>query len=295
MVTLQPHADDSGSDPQSHTFVFGGLVATPARWMDFAVEWQSALDRGPIKLDYFKMTEAMSRTEQFALTRGWDRDLRDEKLSQLVDIILRYSRSAAFVSMRQADFKTYVRSIPLPERNTVTDTPYLMLITQFVLLMCDDANRHGETCTFDFVFDRQMGIEEPLQDWWPHIKDIARNNGGDRFLGQMPIFRDEKAVLPLQAADLFAWEQRKHLENNKFLIVRPSLALRRLRQIRTISTEFTRENLTYVQGEVLKMADQMAADNPGMKWRLAGKQERNATKKAAKKGKPKSPSGEIRS
>ena len=65
MVTLQPYIDDSGSEPQSHTFVLGGLIAEPAEWLAFSADWQKALESGPVKLDYFKMSEAMSLMGQF--------------------------------------------------------------------------------------------------------------------------------------------------------------------------------------------------------------------------------------
>ena len=287
MMILQPHADDSGSDPQSHTFVFGGLVASPSRWLEFTSEWQAALDSGPIKLEYFKMTEAMALTGEFSLTRGWNRKKRDEKLAEFVEIILRHAKYGAWVSMRQADFKTYIRGIPLPVRNTISDTPFLFMITQFILLVCDDAKRHRESCVFDFVFDEQMGIEKHFIKWWEHIKDIAQDNGLRGFLDARPVFRNEKSILPLQAADLFAWEHRKHLQNNKIIIAPPSGILRRLSLIRTISTEFTEAALRSVHAASLAMVAQFATENPGVPMLSAGKKGRQTSKKASSSRKKK--------
>ncbi len=81
MQILQSFADDSGSDPQSHTFVLGGLVAQPGEWVLFTQEWQAALDSGPIKLDYLKTSEAMSLNGQVPQTifAGGPLYFRDEK------------------------------------------------------------------------------------------------------------------------------------------------------------------------------------------------------------------------
>lgn len=42
-----------------------------------------------------------------------------------------------------------------------------------------------------------------------------------RFVGPDPTFEDDKAFLPLQAADLFAWHLRRHWDRNQVLIVPP--------------------------------------------------------------------------
>ena len=55
----------------------------------------------------------------------------------------------------------------------------------------------------DFIFDEQVGEMNRILSAWEEFKNLAPvpNN----HLGSVPIFRDEKKFLPLQAADMLAW------------------------------------------------------------------------------------------
>jgi hypothetical protein len=163
MTLLQPFADDSGSDPSGHTFVLGGLVSTPDKWVAFTRDWQAALDAGPIKLDYFKMTEAMSFNGQFPKSRGWDETLINRKVSDLIQIAKEHALFGVWVSVRHVNFNKYIRSIPLPQRNLATDTAYMFLLPQYIFAACIAAKRYNLKCVFDFIFDEQKGLM--LSSW----------------------------------------------------------------------------------------------------------------------------------
>ena len=279
MTVFQPFADDSGSDPQSHTFVLGGLIATPAEWTPFAAAWQTALDNGPpAKLDYFKMAEAMSLSGQFSRRCGWTEGLRDSKVAELVEIIVKHVLYGAWVSLRQEDYRKFLQSIPLPMRNLSTDVPHMLLITQFVLMLCEHAKRHRAHCSFEFFFDQQQGIEQEMLFTWPMVKSLAAEGGVEEYLGPVPCFGDEKQFLPLQAADLFAWEHRRHQTKNRLLIVPPSALLRRLGEVPTVHVTFTEEALLSMNETLLPMSAQFAKENPATPMLTAGKKSRNLSK-----------------
>ena len=48
------------------------------------------------------------------------------------------------------------------------------------------------------------------------------------YMGQRPIFRDDKCFLPLQAADLYAWQVRRHYARNRVLWAPPTDVMRML-------------------------------------------------------------------
>lgn len=277
IMILQPFADDSGSDPQSHTFVLGGLVATPEEWVSFTADWETALD-GPIKIDYFKMSEAMAFEGQFEKHKGWSETSRNKKIGELVEIITGHLRYGARVSMRHADFRKYIQGIPLPSRNLTTDLPYMFLFTQFVLMLCEHARRHNADCTFDFVFDTQTGLDVEAVIWWPYLKAFAAQQGVGHYMDAAPRFCDEKKMLPLQAADLFAWEHRNYLVRNKTLIVPPSRFLSRLNSIPTIRVDFPAEALATMNSILMGMAAAFAEANPTIEMLPAGKKSRARSK-----------------
>jgi hypothetical protein len=285
MITLQPYVDDSGSEPQSHTFVLGGLIAQPAEWLAFSADWQTVLDSGPVSLDYFKMSEAMSRKGQFDRSRGWTRALRDKKVDEFIEVICKRVPLAAWVSTRHADFQKYLQSIPMPQRHLSTDTPYMFLYPQFVFALGVFAQRLRADCVFDIIFDEQVGFDREAVLAWPGIKIFADSVGLGRYLAGAPAYRDEKRFLPLQGADLFAWEHRKHLEKNRALIVGPTSRWRRLNTVRTFSMQFTADRLREMHGPLFAlMADFAADNNPDAEMLPAGKHSRRLTKAALKRG-----------
>jgi hypothetical protein len=283
MMLLQSYADDSGSDPQSHTFVLGGLIALPTEWVAFTEDWQTALDSGTIKIDYFKMSEAMSLQGQFSMRRGWTDAARDAKVTELVEIIVKRTRYGAWVSMRQEDFRNYFQSIPLPERNITTDAPHTYMITQFIAALCAHADKNRADCSFEFVFDDQLGVDVEIALWWPHLKVLAAQQGWARYVGPAPVFRDEKCALPLQAADLFAWEHRNHQTRNRLLMVPPSNWLRRLCTIPTVHVTFDKESLTSINRVLLPLVAEFVAQNPTVPMLSAGKKARRQTRRSKKK------------
>ena len=68
----------------------------------------------------------------------------------------------------------------------------------------------GSDDTVDWIFDEQGKIGCEAVGWYYWIKERAKPNLKRR-LGSTPIFRDDEKVLPLKAADLFAWQIRRHI------------------------------------------------------------------------------------
>lgn len=103
----------------------------------------------------------------------------------------------------------------------------------------------NEPC--DFIFDEQEGISDEVLRNWPDFKATAlRVSKSDfpSFIGERPIFRDDKCFKPLQAADLLANQYRGHLElNSGRIIVPPNKFLQQLFPIREINHDCTTEEL----------------------------------------------------
>ena len=60
----------------------------------------------------------------------------------------------------------------------------------------------------DFVFDQHGKLGKKARDWWYEFKDKVADDIG-QWLGEEPVFRDEKKVVALQAADMVAWFTRR--------------------------------------------------------------------------------------
>lgn len=273
LMILQACADDSGSEPSGHTFVFGGFVADPATWAKFSDDWQAVLDLPP-KLEYFKMTDAMSMCEQFAPRRGWTEALRDMRIHAFIDVIEKHLKLAAYSVMRHEDFEKIIKPIPLPQRHLATDHPYFFLATQFILAVATRQRKQRTDNTIKFVFDQQLGFSDDFIVWWPALKHVAETQGLLAFLDAAPIWEDEKKFLPLQAADLFVWEYRNFFFSNKLLVVPTTKFFRRLQHIETISHSFTLRTMGAIRDALMRILARELRDRPSLPLYPAGKKHR---------------------
>src|SRR5580698_9418244 len=145
------------------------------------------------------MSEAESLKGQFA---GFSADQRDERLNQFIDVILKYDPWEAAIAVPEKDFNEVLRPL-LPNSRT---SPYYMAFVAMVTALSGVYRWGGSNDVVDFVFDRQDGMETKsarlyfrFRTWFPNWR-----------LGRVG-FQDEKLCLPLQAADLIAWQTRRFM------------------------------------------------------------------------------------
>jgi len=288
----QIFVDDSGSEPQSPIFFLGGLISSAEQWAVFSDDWALALAEPPA-LEYFKMSEAASLQGQFAKWRGWDETKRDDRLLTLARIIRRHVRLRVSVSIRHDLFQKYMMSVPAVERNLATDSPYVLLFTQMVTVAVLFAHKHGVRDACDFIFDEQGASgEEALRHW--SLYKVALNGSIRRelfsLIGSPPIFRDEKEFLPLQAADLYAWQARNHyVENhqveNQTIKIPMNKILDSLRGIPRFHRPITEGELIQQHASMLRTGERFSKERPGVPLIPAADtvKERKAVRKRARK------------
>ena len=134
----QGYIDDSGSELQGPLFVLGGFIATTTQWADFSDEWAAALGASP-SLDYFKAKEAYRLRDQFDPKRGWDERRRDDRIAILVRIIKKHAIARVHASIRPADFRKYLKSLPLPSwiQHVLQNAPSRVLLVVNPVLPTD--------------------------------------------------------------------------------------------------------------------------------------------------------------
>jgi Protein of unknown function (DUF3800) len=266
IFVLQPQAciDDSGSEPTKPHFILAGFVAPASGWAALSTEWQAALDESP-KLEYFKMNEAILLIKQFDKKKGWDEAKRDDRLITFTRIIRKHAKIRIHAKMKNADFDKYIKSIPVPNRKLVSDSPYILLFTQIILAMAVRGDIYGVNEPCDFMFDEQVGFSEAIQHYWPMFKETVKNSSKSdlpAFVGDLPIFRDEKRFLPLQAADLYAWQMRNYFAQNQRLIVPVNRFLGQLVQIPMIERNYEEDEIVRLRDYLIEIGRRFAKANP---------------------------------
>jgi hypothetical protein len=228
---MQAYVDDSTEPP---VFVLAGFVARAEQWAEFTVRWRDALAKPP-RLQYFKMKEANACQGQFT---GWSVADRDARLADLVGIIKDHALVGISSIVRHTDYSEILRKrIAKP-----LDSPYWLMYYSIVRLVFEWELASGKAEKVDFIFDEQLHQSEQVQEKFdifyelspPHIKEL---------FGERPAHRDDKMILPLQAADMLAWHIHRVHSEKEAGIDFDSPTMRVLRTIPPINDIWTKERL----------------------------------------------------
>ncbi|MBS1982928.1 MAG: DUF3800 domain-containing protein [Bdellovibrionales bacterium] len=194
---LKAFVDDSGSGGDSPWVVLAGYVSTVQDWLAFEQDWVCALDTDP-RIEYFKHAEAESLKGQFL---GFTREARDAKIDALIKVIQNHVMLSIAARMRISDYNDVFRGwVPRD-----LDDPYYFLFTGIVLAAAGIERMYGHASPIEFVFDSSEVYENPSMVFFRHMKHRY-----DHVSGANVAYRDDKKFVPLQAADLLAWEVRRN-------------------------------------------------------------------------------------
>jgi len=230
------YIDDSKDHKQQSVFILAGFHSPVKKWEKFDKAWSRALSKGPISIEYFKSTEAASMRGQFARSRGWSRQLIDDKINGLTKIIKKYCETCFYVHVDPKDFKEHVGSQALFGGNTLFDKePYHFLVFMLIQRFYEYMKYKNQKSRQHMIFDNQLGYEPLVAYLWDLMKRWVTFNGTPftdcAFVGNAPAHGDDKDYTPLQAADLMAWAIRRRYEGLRLDNKVPQESLDRLGSI----------------------------------------------------------------
>lgn len=201
---LKVFVDDSGSGGDSPWFVLAGYVGTVERWDSFDRQWRTVLD-GPPKIDYFKSSEAESlRSDgQWA---GISRDERNARIDPLIRVIGKCATRSVYVRVQQRDYDAVIKKYVPPE----WDNAYYFLFISMISAATSTEKYLGSSEQLEFVFDSNHRFEKPSLSLYD--REVI-----PEFVGRIANihYEDEKIFLPLQAADLLAWQIRRRFSTSE--------------------------------------------------------------------------------
>lgn len=188
------HGDDSGKG--GPFFVVGGLVAKIENWIALESVWQAILDEPP-KIDYFKFIDAFNCRNQFRQLTTTGRNRRVKKFIQAINDHCHFA-DASITDVEA--HKTVLRG----KVSASVDQPFIAGYTQVMVTTTLYLTGDGVRDEVDFIFD-EMDDTTLLEIRNAHR--LMKNSGHKEIagrLGQLPITRDDKKTVALQAADLWA-------------------------------------------------------------------------------------------
>jgi hypothetical protein len=206
IMAMYAFVDDSGSEPSQPYFVLGGLILPEETWWIFEQDWKHVLRSAPT-IDYWKSSELWDRAK--GPFKSLSTKERVAKLDAFSDIIFTYRPLAISTRMSWEVFNNVILrfSIPSEARN-----PYAFLFIGLLTQVAKISLVEPKFSKTNFVFDEQGKVGEDSLNLYRELWHDYMGDGTKELLGDFePEFHDEKKVVQLQAADLFAWHHRRSI------------------------------------------------------------------------------------
>jgi hypothetical protein len=197
MVMLAAYLDDSGTHQSSDIVLMAGFFGYPNQWDYFSELWAEKLAApcpGKPPLSRFHMTECQAGDGEFL---GWRRVETDFLVHELGSIIIKaglYGFGGAIAR------KHYDQLITGDLRRSTGDAETMCIINSFVKII-DLVKRLQFAQSIALIFDDRPQIKGNVQK----IFDVYKGASVGSDIVALS-FASSKKILPLQAADLLAWE-----------------------------------------------------------------------------------------
>jgi hypothetical protein len=186
---LHAYVDASGKgDPRF--LVIAGYIATAEAWEPFSRAWKARLDCAG--MPFFKMNQMANRTE----IAGWFyRLIEEHEIKASIACII---NTTELVEVERSI--TYPPYITNPNS---ADNPYYWGFKYIVGILAERQRQLNLLEPVDFIFDNDAE-QTKIPRAWSLMRNAARPDIS-ALMGDLPVFRDDKNTMPLQAADLFTW------------------------------------------------------------------------------------------
>jgi len=174
----------------------GGCVASSTDWAEFKDEWAKTLDQ--YQIECFHMTDFENYQKAF---KKMDRNRHKRLIATLLEIMNRHID--AYIGTVE-DVEDHKLS-PSPK-----DDPYIncMLVCMDSLASCFGPGDRN----INVIFADQPEFRNRVSDLYPQLRTLV---GGMYAVLQENRYCSPKNTLPLQAADIVAYEVRKEFERHR--------------------------------------------------------------------------------
>ena len=241
---MQAYIDDSKDD--NRVLVYGGLIASADQWKTFSTAWQQCLDDAP--WDAFKMKEVSHRCTGKKL----------EHARQHYRAVCKHVQGGICFVVPIGPLEKWAARYGLA--GTPVAKPYFWAPKGIINGLAQHQREWGVTGPVDFIFDKRPEEEEnTIRDVWEsYLASIP--NEERSVTGTLPMFADDRDVLPLQAADMWAWSCRKTWLENDGMIPEDSYPIRwgKIGDIPQMILQWTEEDIVAELSRVSEMLDAQA-------------------------------------
>lgn len=196
---------DESESHDPHVFTLAGFITSPTGWQHFVPHWREMLCKvGPYPVDAFHSNPIEKAKPPFD---GWTIEQRDSLVTRAVDILADPVNACSNLyaigcTLVVDDLKAAVPS--LLGRARTQD-----LYVQCYLVLFHNILKFSPFKGIDFIFDRKAKAEGRVKAHFDAAKEILDKDPETAGRLNECIFRDDRKFMPLQAADLLAYELRR--------------------------------------------------------------------------------------
>ena len=201
---LMAYADESEqADTALSPYLMAAYLLPASLWIDFSNAWHDCCVNRQPKIDFFHAVEAESRTGQFL---SMATDLRNAKVRDLGTLIKKHRLLSYHCWVSRQDYNNIVAGRVPSE----VDDPYYVLWEHLTGLIAYSGIHHNVIEPVDFIFDEKKHMEQRVINVYHQIVAHAKPPIS-KLLGNTPMFKSDEKVMPLQAADMLAWNLRRRI------------------------------------------------------------------------------------
>jgi len=200
VLSLTAYFDESGTHEGSEAVALAGWLSTDERWRRFEAEWREALS--DFGVDMFHMNKFANGAPPF---KGWPEKKRQARLARLLTIINRH----ALGSVGWVINKPLYDKVVAEKAQSICGSPYgLAAVACFTDVASAMRGMKIVDAWVAYVFEKGTeGQADILKMFNENMRDPARK---EHFRLLSLRFEDKRKYLPLQAADILAYELYQH-------------------------------------------------------------------------------------
>jgi hypothetical protein len=202
---LTAYFDDSGTHPNSDVVIWAGLFGNQYQWESFSEDWAKKLQApspGKPPLRRFHMVDCQNGTSEFL---GWSRTATDFLVHELGDILLKNGIWGYGCAVSRKDWDQLITG----NMRVVQGDAEGQCVRNVYVRSLRWAQRHTSDHHIAYVFDERKHRTEENKRIFDYIQSLYGDESISPALVSLTFALSVKS-LPLQAADMFAWEIYQH-------------------------------------------------------------------------------------
>jgi Protein of unknown function (DUF3800) len=199
VAVLKVYLDESGTHDESPVVTVGAYLARPKEWKKWTASWNVA--KKPIKV--FHANDCANLWGEF---EGWDKESRDAFVAKLLPVIANHKMVGLLIGINMVAYKKAMKEHP--ELLEMVGTPYAACFQWVIQTILNNVEKKSSNEQIAFFHEINDYKEEALKAF-----DFVRDNRRSHSSNMTLAFGSKEKYVPLQAADILAYEGNKRLRN----------------------------------------------------------------------------------